>query len=431
MLTYSRKICLAADFPYMPMNIINAQISAANHFLYPAYLACYEIERKWTPEQPQYAKLKKPRPLPPHLTPANIDLTLDVALATQAPTPPIMTELRDARAAKHRLKTQYDRADEIERAEKENEETARAMGAVDDCACCFAEYPLNRMVHCNNEASIHFFCKTCAKTNAETEVGQGKYVLVCMSMDGCSAGFARDQRDLFMDSKLKIALERIETEHNLRMAGIENLESCPFCPYAAEYPPIADNKIFRCVHPDCGLESCRLCNKVSHIPKTCQEFAKESGADSHRRRLEDAMSEALVRRCNKCKTPFIKTDGCNKITCTKCRNIQCYICSQDCVAGPNGSTYGHFNDPSRGGKEGQCQLFDNTEQRHQEQVDAAQKEALAKIQAEYPEYTEEELKASIAETAAAKEDRERRARLDPMAARYGVAGYGLGLPGYG
>lgn len=424
MLTDSRKTYLSADFPWMPMNMVTAQLAAVNFFLYPAYLACYELERKWAPEQPQYTKLKKARPLPAHLTPANVDLALNGALATPAVIVPIMQELRDARAAKRRLKTQYDREAEGLRVEKENEEAARATGTIEDCACCFSEYPLNRMVHCNNEASIHFFCKTCAKTNAETEVGQGKYHLVCMSMDGCSAGFSREQRDLFVDSKLKIALERIETEHNLRMAGIENLESCPFCPYAAEYPPIADTRIFRCVHPECGIESCRLCKKVSHIPKTCPEFAKESGADSHRRRLEDAMSEALVRKCNKCKTPFIKTDGCNKITCTKCRNVQCYICSEDCVAGPNGSSYIHFNDPSRGGKEGQCQLFDNTEQRHQEQVDAAQKEAMAKIRAEHPEYSEEELKATITETTAAKEDRERRARLDPMAARYGVAGYG-------
>ena len=316
------------------MKFIDTQLGANRGFIFPAYLACYEGERKWTKEQPQYRKLVKARPMQVHLLPANLDIALNGGLNTPAPIAAMMQEFSDARAAKRRLKTQYEREEELERIERQNEEAARAAGAIDECGCCFAEYPLNRMVHCSNEAGLHFFCKTCANMNAETEVGQGKYVLVCMSMDGCSAGFSREQRDIFMDAKLKIALERIETEHNLRMAGIENLESCPFCPYAAEYPPIAETKIFSCVHPDCGLESCRLCKKVSHIPKSCQEFAKESGADSQRRRLEDAMSEALVRKCNNCRTPFIKMDGCNKITCTKCRNVQCYICSQDCVPGP-------------------------------------------------------------------------------------------------
>ena len=411
----------------MPKNLINAEFAAAGFFLYPAYLALYEIDRQWTPEQPNYSRLQKPRPLPSGFKLDNLEWALHGRFFDPAQTAERMQELKDARAAKCSLKARYDREEANDRAERENEESARALGTISECGCCFSEYPLNRMVHCSNEGSIHFFCRECAKRNAETEIGQGKYVLVCMSMDGCSAGFDREQRDLFMDANLKIALERIETEHNLRMAGIENLESCPFCPYAAEYPPISEERIFRCVHPDCGLESCRLCNKISHIPKTCKEFAKESGADSHRRRLEDAMSEALVRKCNKCKTPFIKMDGCNKITCTKCRNIQCYICSQDCLHTPHGGTYAHFNDPSRGGKEGQCQLFDNTEQRHQEAVEAAQKEAMAKIQAEHPEYTEDELKATIVETAASKEDRERRARLDPMAARFG----GLHAYGYG
>jgi TRIAD3 protein (E3 ubiquitin-protein ligase RNF216) len=34
------------------------------------------------------------------------------------------------------------------------------------------------------------------------------------------------------------------------------------------------------------------------------------------------MSAALIRHCNKCKHPFIKEQGCNKMTCTHCRNLQ-------------------------------------------------------------------------------------------------------------
>lgn len=408
---YSKKI-LGFEFPLITMKTIDDQLYLNKQFLFPTYMALYELERQHI----ELPKLKTARKLPVFLRKENIERATNGSLATPEPLLRLLHELKFAKAAKARLMAKHDAENQNETQERENEEQARALGAMDECGCCFSEYPLNRMVHCSNEGALHSFCKTCARTNAETEVGQGKYILVCMSMDGCSAGFSREQRDLFLDDKLKIALERIETEHNLRMAGIENLESCPFCPFAAEYPPVEEDRIFRCIHPDCGVESCRLCKKVSHIPKTCDEFAREAGADAQRRRLEDAMSEALVKKCNKCKTPFIKSDGCNKITCTKCRNIQCYICSEDCVATATGGTYAHFNDPSRGGKAGQCQLFDDTETRHQEVVNAAQKAAIAKIQAEFPGYTEEELK--INETAAEKEDRERRAARDPLAARY-------------
>lgn len=84
------------------------------------------------------------------------------------------------------------------------------------------------------------------------------------------------------------------------MAGIENLASCPFCPFAAEYPPVEDNREFRCENPTCQIVSCRLCNAHTHIPKTCAEAALESGIPA-RRGIEEAMTAALIRKCNKCK----------------------------------------------------------------------------------------------------------------------------------
>lgn len=67
---------------------------------------------------------------------------------------------------------------------------------------------------------------------AETQIGLSKYRLDCMSTDGCSGGFAMDQREIFLDTNLKTALDRIEQEAVLREAGIEDLETCPFCPFA-------------------------------------------------------------------------------------------------------------------------------------------------------------------------------------------------------
>lgn len=138
---------------------------------------------------------------------------------------------------------------------------------------------------------------------AENEIGLSKYELGCMSMDGCQAGFARDQRDLFLDQNAAIALERIEQEAVLRLAGIENLETCPFCPFAAEYPPVEVDKEFRCQNPECEFVSCRLCRQETHIPKSCAEAKRENGL-SARREIEEAMSAALIRTCNKCRCPY-------------------------------------------------------------------------------------------------------------------------------
>ncbi len=135
----------------------------------------------------------------------------------------------------------------------------------------------------------------------ETQIGLSKYQLTCMSIDNCTAGFARDQQDLYIDFKTRVALDRIEQEAVLRLAGIEDLEACPFCPFAAEYPPVEVDKEFRCQNPECMEVSCRLCRKQTHIPKTCAEVEKENG-QSARREIEEAMSAAMIRKCNKCKS---------------------------------------------------------------------------------------------------------------------------------
>lgn len=217
---------------------------------------------------------------------------------------------------------------------------------------------------------------------------------------------ANDTRSQFLDEMTKIALERCEQEANLRMAGIENLASCPFCPYAAEYPPVEIDKEFRCQAPDCEKISCRLCKLESHIPKSCEEHAKENGL-SIRRQIEEAMSAALIRKCNKCSAPFVKDEGCNKMTCTQCRNIQCYVCSKSCG-------YDHFNDASRGGRPGNCPLFESVEQRHSDEVNKAEKEALERVRAEHPEYSEDDLKIKVSEVVT--KDEERRKANDPRLA---------------
>lgn len=236
-------------------------------------------------------------------------------------------------------------------------------------------------------------------------MGQGskKYEIICMSMDGCEANFSRGQLEEVLEESSLVALDRNEAEAVLRMAGIENLETCPFCPYAAEYPPVEEDKEFRCEAEDCKKVSCRLCKLDTHIPKSCAENAREN-APSIRRQIEEAMSEALIRKCNKCSTPFIKEAGCNKMTCMSsgCKNIQCYVCSKSCA-------YDHFDDSNRGGKAGNCKLFDNVEDRHEEEVKRAEDEAIKKVLEENPEYTEEQLRVHVSDNVK-KDDEQRKAR---------------------
>ncbi|TLS28795.1 hypothetical protein PpBr36_01214 [Pyricularia pennisetigena] len=274
--------------------------------------------------------------------------------------------------------------------EQENLALAKATGPASECGCCFEEFARNQMVYCNS-LEPHFFCRQCFTSEAARLVGLNKFRIERMSMDGdCPMGFSRIQM-LQLDSKLRFALERVEQDEAIREARLENLETCPFCPYAEEYPPINLDKEFRCRNPDCEIISCRSCRLETHIPKTCAEAAEDNAKDdivSARHAIEEAMSSAMIRHCNKCKTPFIKEYGCNQMRCTKpsCRNMQCYICHKSCQ-------YDHFDHMSYGGKPGNCPLFEqDVEKRHEDEVSAAEELARQAAMTANPQLDREALK---------------------------------------
>jgi hypothetical protein len=80
------------------------------------------------------------------------------------------------------------------------------------------------------------------------------------------------------------------------------------------------------------------------------------------------------------------------------------VCSKSC-------DYDHFDDQGRGGKAGNCPLFESVETRHDAEVSKAEKEALEQVRAEHPEYTEDDLKVKVSEDV--KKDDERRKAGDP------------------
>merc|ERR1712142_922402 len=97
-----------------------------------------------------------------------------------------------------------------------------------------------------------------------------------------------------------------------------------------------ENKEFFCQNLDCGKVSCRLCHEISHIPTKCKVVEQDAEVKK-RIYIENKMSEALIRTCWKCNKPFVKTSGCDHITC-QCGAQMCYLCR-----GPWNGGRGHHN----------------------------------------------------------------------------------------
>ncbi|KAG0243702.1 hypothetical protein BGW41_001575 [Actinomortierella wolfii] len=228
---------------------------------------------------------------------------------------------------------------EIDKAEREAENLREciARGELMTCGCCYDdEIPINRVTTCGDG---HMFCLECGRKAAENVIGMGRTELKCLSPD-CTSIFSDAEAKRFLSKTVFSRLMRIRQQKELEKAGIDSLVECPFCPYAAIVEDEND-KEFRCQAPKCRAVSCRLCKAITHIPLTCEEYAKQREEDSvlaAQHRAEEEMSKALIRECTKCKTRFFKEEGCNKMTCPTCMTVTCYSCKREIRNG-----YAHFD----------------------------------------------------------------------------------------
>lgn len=172
--------------------------------------------------------------------------------------------------------------------------------------------------------------------------------IMCMDTSGCKAAFSEAELSRLLSSTSLELYHRLKTAKELEQAAIEGLEMCPYCPWAI----VIDNpneKLFRCLNPSCLQVSCRGCKhavsssylylssrieseadgssrsislkavkvrKIHEIkltvplPSRLIPIEAETDRKADRRHaVEDAMSDALIRKCPKCSKPYIKEAG--------------------------------------------------------------------------------------------------------------------------
>src|SRR5579859_1518772 len=114
------------------------------------------------------------------------------------------------------------------------------------------------------------------------------------------------------------------------------------------------------------------------------EFNKEKHLDA-KHQVEEAMTQALVRKCNNCKKPFLKEGGCNKMRCS-CGNTQCFLCSA------NVHDYTHFDQRHQYGRKLGCTLYGDTKNILKKEVEEAQDKAVREILEKGGEVEEEDVR---------------------------------------
>lgn len=270
------------------------------------------------------------------------------------------------------------------KAEAAVEQKHRDNGDVFECQCCFETVTINKITHCNGD-TLHYFCLDCAKKNANNEMGNLRYKLICMSGDGCVASFSAVERQRFLDDNSLKALERIQLQAEIKQAGLEGFTSCPFCDYGEICDPVEFDREFRCRKTDCEKVSCRICKSESHLPLSCDESKRENRI-SGRHVLEEARTAALLKPCPKCNVPIFKDHGCNRLTCP-CGGTMCDFCGKDIT----GVGYGHFSGEGGDERGKLCPTYDDIDVRRRNALKDAEATALKGVCARNPNLKPEDL----------------------------------------
>ena len=239
---------------------------------------------------------------------------------------------------------------------------ARDEGTLFECGVCFDdECLLAEVVMCEKGC---MFCSSCAKKGSEVQAGENKTTISCFL--SCGSEIPLKSLQGLLPPKLYSKLFEKKQLQEIQAAGLEDLVQCPACNYAVIIPDSQD-KVFTCGNPDCGKQTCRLCGEESHIPLSCDEIEKDDEVKA-RTKVENAMTEAMLRECPSCKKKFFKEEGCNKMTCT-CGQTMCYLCRK-----PVSNDYKHFYGQGGTPKKDKCPLWSNVSKLHTDEVtDAANK----------------------------------------------------------
>lgn len=125
------------------------------------------------------------------------------------------------------------------------------------------------------------------------------------------------------------------------------------------------------VCPSCSFAFCAFCKHTYHGVSPCdikgsdarrlaEEYSAASREDKEllekrygKRRLQKLLDEVVseewldanAKQCPCCKASIQKIDGCNKMTCLKCRTYFCWLCMANL---PHSNPYQHFNSPGSG-----------------------------------------------------------------------------------
>jgi len=242
---------------------------------------------------------------------------------------------------------------------KPNQQESEPIPLIDpealfECQCCYCENFMKDQIKCSEG---HEFCQDCLTQYVTDRVTGGDYKLKCMANTTCTGIFSHIVLKKILDPKLYKTYADKEIQEVITSAELGDIHTCPKClVYFAildeVYKSMQKEPKFECLNPDCKYVMCYKCKNDFHGNMDCNYIKRDKDV---RKTIEEILTKHRTRACPKCSKHFLRTDGCNKMTCS-CHTKSCYVCRIKI------NDYEHFHNTGTNNTKkinGKCPLYTN------------------------------------------------------------------------
>lgn len=232
-----------------------------------------------------------------------------------------------------------------------------------DCNVCFCEKVGSQCVQFPK--CEHVYCKQCMSEYFRIQITDGSVRALTCPEEKCETQADPNLVKSLVEGEVYEKYERFLLQSTLECMG--DISYCPRC----QFPVIKEKSDNMGCCPNCDYIFCVLCKRgfhgVSKCPLKSEELQKIrdeylNGTKEEREALEqkygrkvlqrlieehysEAWVETFAKKCPSCQTVIEKIDGCNKMTCFKCKKNFCWLCGKLLATA---DPYMHFNEPAAG-----------------------------------------------------------------------------------
>lgn len=233
------------------------------------------------------------------------------------------------------------------------------------CNVCFSEKPGSLCMEFHDCG--HVYCVDCIAGYFKVQIEDGAVKALNCPSEKCESQALPSQVKQLVSPELFAKYDRFLLQYSLD--GMADIVYCPrpSCQTAV----MLESESSMGVCPSCSFAFCAFCKHTYHGVSPCdikgsdarrlaEEYSAASREDKEllekrygKRRLQKLLDEVVseewldanAKQCPCCKASIQKIDGCNKMTCLKCRTYFCWLCMANL---PHSNPYQHFNSPGSG-----------------------------------------------------------------------------------